>query len=379
MTALVDRVRSRLVAQDADATPALVAAALRAEGLVLGDAAVLDLVGTLRQELVGAGPLEPLLALPHVTDIVVNGPQDTWIDRGRGLERVDVRFDGEGDLRRLAQRLAAAAGRRLDEAAPHVDARLPGGARLHCVIPPIAVDGTLISIRVPNRTSLSLADLVRLGSVDDAGADLLRAVVQARLAVLVSGGTGSGKTTVLSTLLGQVALDERIVVVEDSTELRPDHPHVARMQARPPNAEGAGAVTLRDLVRQALRMRPDRLVVGEVRGAEIVDLLAAMNTGHEGGMGTIHANSAADVPARLEALGIAAGLDRVAVHALAGAAVDAVLHLGRDDGTRCVLGLHVLSRDEDGLVRTTPAYERRAGRLAAGVGAERLHRLLDRR
>ena len=379
MTALVDRVRSRLVAQDADATPALVAAALRAEGLVLGDAAVLDLVGTLRQELVGAGPLEPLLALPHVTDIVVNGPQDTWIDRGRGLERVDVRFDGEGDLRRLAQRLAAAAGRRLDEAAPHVDARLPGGARLHCVIPPIAVDGTLISIRVPNRTSLSLADLVRLGSVDDAGADLLRAVVQARLAVLISGGTGSGKTTVLSTLLGQVALDERIVVVEDSTELRPDHPHVARMQARPPNAEGAGAVTLRDLVRQALRMRPDRLVVGEVRGAEIVDLLAAMNTGHEGGMGTIHANSADDVPARLEALGIAAGLDRVAVHALAGAAVDAVLHLGRDDGMRCVLGLHVLSRDEDGLVRTMPAYERRAGRLAAGVGAERLHRLLDRR
>ncbi len=378
-TPLVERVRSRLVAQDADATPALVAAALRAEGLVLGDAAVLDLVGTLRQELVGAGPLEPLLTLPGVTDIVVNGPRSVWVDRGRGLERADVTFTAEAEVRRLAQRLAAAAGRRLDEAAPYVDARLPSGARLHCVLPPVAVDGTLISIRVPNRVALSLADLVRLGSVDAAGAELLGAIVGARLAVLVSGGTGSGKTTVLSTLLGLADPTDRIVVVEDSTELQPDHPHVARLQARPPNIEGAGAVTLRDLVRQALRMRPDRLVVGEVRGAEVVDLLAAMNTGHEGGLGTIHANSASDVPARLEALGIAAGLDRTAVHALAGAALDAVLHLGRDAGARCVLGIHVLERDGTGLVHTVVARERRDGRLAAGPGADRLDQLLARR
>lgn len=377
-TPLVDRVRSRLVAQDADASPALVAAALRAEGLVLGDAAVLELVGELRHELVGAGPLEPLLTMPGVTDVIVTGPREVWIDRGAGMERVDAAFAGESDIRRLAQRLAASAGRRLDEAAPYVDALLPGGGRLHCVIPPVAVDGTLISIRVPNRVALTLDDLVGRGSVDADGAALLRSIVDARLATLVSGGTGSGKTTVLSMLLGLVPTTHRIVVVEDSTELRPDHPHVARLQARVPNVEGAGAVSLRDLVRQALRMRPDRLVVGEVRGAEVVDLLAAMNTGHEGGMGTIHANSPSDVPARLEALGVAAGLDRTAVHALAAAAIDVVIHLGRDHGVRCVSGLHVLERQPDGLVRTVPAFERREGRLADLEGADRLRDLLGR-
>ena len=377
-TPLVDRVRSRLVAQNADATPALVAAALRAEGLVLGDAAVLELVGELRHELIGAGPLEPLLALPGVTDIVVNGPRQVWIDRGSGLERAEASFSAEADVRRLAQRLAATAGRRLDDAAPYVDALLPGGARLHCVLPPVAVDGTLISIRVPHRVALTLDDLVRRGSVDADGAAVLRDVVGARLATLVSGGTGSGKTTVLSTLLGLVPATHRIVVVEDSTELRPDHPHVVRMQARVPNVEGMGAVSLRDLVRQALRMRPDRLVVGEVRGAEVVDLLAAMNTGHEGGMGTIHANSPGDVPARLEALGVSAGLDRDAVHALAAAAIDVVIHLGRVDGARVVQGLHVLERRSDGLVRTVPAFERQAGRLSPLAGADRLRVLLAR-
>ncbi len=327
---LLDRVRTRLVADDGAATPARVAAALRAEGLVLGDAAVLDLVGTLRQDLVGAGPLEPLLHLSGITDIVVNGPSLVWIDRGEGLRRADARFESEADVRRLAQRLAAAAGRRLDDAAPFVDARLPGGARLHCVIPPVAVGGTLISIRVPNRTPFTLQDFVDRASLDAAGADVVRRMVKARLAMLISGGTGSGKTTLLSALLGEVASTERLVIVEDSTELTPDHPHAVRLQARTANVEGTGVVTLRDLVRQALRMRPDRLVVGEVRGAEVVDLLAAMNTGHEGGLGTVHANSASDVPARLEALGLGAGLDRLALHSLVGSAVDAIVHLGRE-------------------------------------------------
>ena len=191
--------------------------------------------------------------------------------------------------------------------------------------------GTLISLRIPQRSAFTLDDLVERGTIDDAGADVLRAMIAARLAFLVSGGTGSGKTTVLSSLLGLMPPHQRLVIVEDSTELDPDHPHVVRMQARTANVEGAGVVSLRDLVRQALRMRPDRLVLGEVRGAEVVDLLAAMNTGHEGGAGTVHANSAADVPARLEALGLTAGLDRLAVHALIGAGIDAVLHLGRDD------------------------------------------------
>ena len=193
--------------------------------------------------------------------------------------------------------LAASAGRRLDEACPFVDARLAGGARLHCVLPPVAVNGTLISIRVPRRRAFSLDDLIARDTMDESTAGWLTAIIRGRLAFLVCGGTGSGKTTILSTMLGLVPEAERLVVVEDSTELTPRHPHVVSLQARTSNVEGSGAVTLRDLVRQALRMRPDRIVVGEVRGAEVVELLASMNTGHEGGCGTIHANSAADVPA----------------------------------------------------------------------------------
>jgi pilus assembly protein CpaF len=241
------------------------------------------------------------------------------------------------------------------------------------------VGGTLISLRIPHRSAFSLDDLVARGTIDDAGADVLRAMIAARLAFLVSGGTGSGKTTVLSSLLGLMPPHQRLVIVEDSTELDPDHPHVVRMQARTANVEGAGVVSLRDLVRQALRMRPDRLVLGEVRGAEVVDLLAAMNTGHEGGAGTVHANSAADVPARLEALGLTAGLDRLAVHALMGAGIDAVLHLGRDDlGRRVLQGIHVLERGTAGLVRTVPALTRHDGRLVPAEGHSRLAALLGR-
>ncbi len=372
-SSLLERVRTRLVALESDATPARVAAALRAEGMVLGDDAVLDLVRSLRQELVGAGPLEPLLREPFVTDVLVNGPGAVWVDRGNGLERTDVHFDGESDVRRLAQRLAGTAGRRLDDAAPYVDARLPDGSRLHCVIPPIATAGTLISLRVPRRRAFALGELVSGGSIDDEGARWLRAIVEGRLAFVISGGTGTGKTTVLSTLLGLVPSNERIVIVEDSTELQPDHPHVVGLQARLPNVEGAGAVSMRDLVRQALRMRPDRLVVGEVRGAEVVDMLSAMNTGHEGGCATLHANSATDVPARLEALGLAAGLDRRAVHALVVAGIDVVMHLGRTPaGRRHLAGVHVLDRDRDGLVHTVPALVRRGADLIADSGMDRL-------
>ncbi|MHB1065917.1 MAG: TadA family conjugal transfer-associated ATPase [Candidatus Nanopelagicales bacterium] len=376
-TALVDRVRSRLVAQRADATPGLVAAALRAEGLVLGDDAVLALVRELRDDLVGAGPLESLLRDADVTDILVNGASDVWVDRGRGLELSGIRFPGEPDVQRLAQRLAAQVGRRLDQASPFVDARLPSGARLHCVLPPIAVAGTTISLRVPRRLAFTLDDLARCGTLDERGCAVLRAIVAARLGFLISGGTGTGKTTVLSTLLGLVPGDERIVIVEDSTELMPSHPHAVSLQSRLPNLEGAGTVTLRDLVRQALRMRPDRVVVGEVRGAEVVDLLTAMNTGHEGGCGTVHANSAEDVPARLEALGLMAGLDRLAVHALVAAGVDAVVHLDRPGGgTRRLASVHVLERGADGLVRCIPALARAGGRLAPGQGHGRLARRL---
>jgi pilus assembly protein CpaF len=377
--ALVERVRSRLLAVDGDATPSRVAAALRDEGLVLGDDAVLDMVRRLRQELVGAGPLESFLSEPDVTDVLVNGPESIWIDRGRGLERVEARFDSESDLRRLAQRLAASAGRRLDDSVPHVDARLASGVRLHAVIPPVAVDGTLISLRIPSHHSYSLDDLAARGSMDGHVTSLLRTVVRRRLAMLISGGTGSGKTTVLSALLGEVPMNERIVIVEDSTELSPQHPHAVRLQSRVPNVEGAGQVTSRDLVRQALRMRPDRLIVGEVRGSEVVDLLAAMNTGHEGGAGTLHANSPADVPARLEALGLMAGIDRLAVHALIHAGVHVLVHVGRSrSGDRVIESLHVLRRSLDGLVATVPALERRQGTYVEGAGmADLIARLRD--
>ncbi|MFD3457318.1 TadA family conjugal transfer-associated ATPase [Streptomyces sp. NPDC058691] len=353
---LLDAVRLRLAAAGDEPTPAGVAAALRAQGRLLGDTEVLDVVAALRSEMVGAGPLEALLAEPDVTDVLVNGPDEVWVDRGAGLERTGVRFPDALAVRRLAQRLATAAGRRLDDARPWVDARLPDGTRLHAVLPPVVVGAPCLSLRVVRTRAFALEELVAAGSMDRGTAALLRAVLDARLSFLVSGGTGSGKTTLLSCLLGLVDPGERIVLAEDSAELRPRHPHVVRLETRPANQEGAGLVTLRDLVRQALRMRPDRLVVGEVRGPEVLDLLGALNTGHEGGCGTVHANAAGDVPARLEALGAVAGLDRAALHSQLAAALSVVVHLVRDrSGRRRVAEIHVLERGTDGIVGTVPA------------------------
>lgn len=279
---LLDAVRRRLAESGAEPTPARVAAALRAQGRLLGDAEVLGVAAELRSELVGAGPLEALLGDPEVTDVLVAAPDRVWVDRGGGLELTGVTFADAGAVRRLAQRLAAVAGRRLDDARPWVDARMPDGTRLHAVLPPVSVGSACLSLRVVRPRAFTLEELVAAGTLPPGGQRLLRDMVQARLSFLVSGGTGTGKTTLLSALLGLVGPGERIVLAEDSAELRPDHPHVVRLETRPANQEGAGLVTLADLVRQALRMRPDRLVVGEVRGAEVADLLAALNTGHEG-------------------------------------------------------------------------------------------------
>lgn len=374
---LVDAVRLRLAESGEEPTPARVAAALRAQGRLLGDVSVLAVVRALRSEMVGAGPLEPLLAEPHVTDVLVNGPHEVWVDRGGGLERAGVSFTDEGAVRRLAQRLAMAAGRRLDDARPWVDARLPDGTRLHAVLPPVVVGSPCLSLRVVRSRAFTLDEMVAARTLGREGAGLLRAVLDARLSFLVSGGTGSGKTTLLSSLLGFVGPGERIVLAEDSAELRPDHPHVVRLETRPANQEGVGQVTLRDLVRQALRMRPDRLVVGEARGAEVAELLSALNTGHDGGCGTVHANAAADVPARLEALGSAAGLDRLALHSQMAAALDVVVHVVRGrDGRRRVAEVHVLERTEAGLVATVPAAVMGAdGGLTRGPGWPRLQEL----
>ncbi|WP_371657026.1 MULTISPECIES: TadA family conjugal transfer-associated ATPase [unclassified Streptomyces] len=374
---LLDAVRQQLAESGAEPTPARVAAALRAQGRLLGDAEVLGGAEELRSELVGTGPLEPLLADPAVTDVLVSAPDRVWVDRGSGLELTGVRFSDTAAVRRLAQRLAAVAGRRLDDARPWVDARLPDGTRMHAVLAPIAVGADCLSLRVVRPRAFSLDELVAAGTVPPGGDGVLRALIGARVSFLVSGGTGTGKTTLLSTLLGLVPECERIVLAEDSAELRPDHPHVVRLESRPANQEGAGLVTLRDLVRQALRMRPDRLVVGEVRGAEVTDLLAALNTGHEGGCGTVHANTAADVPARLEALGTAAGLDRAALHSQVAAALSVVLHLVRDRaGRRRVAEVRVLERDAAGLVVAVPALRWGMGGFVQERGWERLRVLL---
>lgn len=374
---ILERIRRRLAADTSEPTPHSVAAALRAEHHVAGSATVLALVDQLRSETRGAGVLDPLLATPGVTDVLVNGPDDVYLDRGRGLEKSAVRFADEPAVRRLAQRLAAQAGRRLDDASPWVDARLADGTRLHAVLSPLARPGTLVSLRVPARRTYSLDELRAAGSLTDETHAALRRIVAARAAFVVTGGTGSGKTTLLAALLAEVDPDERLVIVEDATELRPAHPHVVGLEARPANVEGAGLVTVRDLVRQALRMRPDRLVVGEVRGAEVVDLLAALNTGHEGGCGTLHANSTADVPARFEALGVAAGLPREAVHSQLSASLDLVIHLGRrHDGLRRVEQIAVLERGRDGVVTCTAALSWGVQGVERGPAHARLESVL---
>jgi pilus assembly protein CpaF len=374
---LVERVRSRLISAGLDPAPAHVAAALRDEGLVLGDAAMLSVVDTLASELRGAGPLQELLELPGVTDVLVNSPTDVFFDRGSGLERARVSFRDDRAVRVLAQRLAAAAGRRLDDSSPHVDARLHDGVRFHAVLAPIAVSGTCLSLRVPRSSGYTIDELQQLGTFDAAGARWLRALVDSRASFVVSGGTGCGKTTLLNTLLSTIDPAHRVVVVEDSAELRPQHPHVVRLEARPANVEGSGSVTMRDLVRQALRMRPDRLVVGEVRGAEVVELLAALNTGHEGGCGTVHANSATDVPARLEALALAAGLGREALHAQVSAGLDAVVHIHRDHGgVRRLDCIAAFERSHSGEVRCSPAISWVDGAAVRGAAFDRLAKRL---
>ncbi|GAA5145948.1 TadA family conjugal transfer-associated ATPase [Pseudonocardia eucalypti] len=375
---LVDRVRERLVGAGGEISPAVVAAAVRAEaGGVVSDRDVLAALRVLQQELTGAGPLEPLLRDERTTDVLVTAPDAVWVDQGHGLVRTGLTFPDEAAVRRLAQRLALSAGRRLDDASPYVDARLPGsGVRLHAVLAPIAADGTCLSLRTLRPAAHDLVALHRLGMIDDVGLQLLETIVDGRLAFLVAGGTSSGKTTLLSALVGRVPHHERVVCVEDAEELRPSHPHVVRLVARPPNIEGAGEVVLRDLVRQALRMRPDRLVVGEVRGAEVCDLLAALNTGHEGGAGTVHANSAREVPARLEALAALGGMSPTTLRSQLAAAVQVVLHVVRAErGIRRLHGVAVLDR-WNGELGAVPVWEFGGG---WGVGRTRLDGLLRER
>lgn len=300
---------------------------------LLGDLGVREERAGLEQAYLGLGPLASLASAPDVTDVVVNGDGRVFIDRGQGLELTPVAVPAQA-LRPLAVRLAGLAGRRLDDAQPWVDGQLVGGIRLHAVLPPICAEGAHISVRVARHSPAGIAGLRALSVVGEAGAALLTGVVDSRASFVVVGGTGSGKTTLLGGLLAACPERERLVLVEDVAELIPNHPHVVRLQGRSRNVEGRGEVTLVDLVRQSLRMRPDRLVVGEVRGPEVRDLLLALNTGHTGGGGTVHANGAHEVVARFEALGSLAGMPREAVHAQLRGAFGLALVMVRDGPVR---------------------------------------------
>lgn len=327
------------------------------------------------QQLEGAGPvLQPLLEDLSVTDVLVNGTEGVWVDRGRGLEQIDHDADELNDpaeVRKLAVRLAATCGQRLDDASPIVDGTFPTGVRLHAVLPPLAAEGTIISLRTQRPVALTLDDLVESGTATPVMAEAVSAMVARKANVMISGATGSGKTTLLSALLGLVPSEERIIVIEESAELRPSHPHCIHLQVRHANVQGAGEVSMSDLVRAAMRMRPDRLVLGECRGAEVLDVLAALNTGHEGGWATIHANTAQDVPARLVALGALAGMSEQTVAAQASAALDAIVHIKRAENGRIIDHVSTLTRVGERLV-STPAIAVRGGETVSGPGWQRL-------
>ncbi|WP_255453863.1 TadA family conjugal transfer-associated ATPase [Cryobacterium sp. Hz9] len=295
--------------------------------------------GSVRLDVRALGPLAGYAANPETTDLFVNGGSGLWIDAGHGLTFAPAWRVGESEVRELAVRLIALGGRHIDEASPCVDVRLADGIRVHAVLPPVSSTGTLLSIRLPhaaNRSLGALADagLFGVGEASAARVNRLRAAVLGRQNLLITGAAGSGKTTLLAALLGEAPADERIVAIEDVAELRIRHPHVVALEARQANLEGAGRIGLEALLREALRMRPDRLVLGECRGSEIRELLAALNTGHDGGAGTLHANSLDDVPARLEALGALAGMSAAAVARQTVSAIGLVLHLERTAGVR---------------------------------------------
>ncbi len=280
------------------------------------------------------GPLAPYVTAAEITDVLVNGAAGLWVSRGDGLERVIEWAADERTVRELAVRLIALGGRHIDETSPCVDVRLHRGIRVHAVLPPISPEGTLLSIRVPRRNRISLAELASNGAVDSGQNEFLSHAVRNRSNLLITGAAGSGKTTLLSALLAEASDSERIVAIEDVAELQVPHPHFVSLEARQANLEGAGAIGMERLVREALRMRPDRLVVGECRGSELRELLSALNTGHDGGAGTLHANALADVPARLEALGALAGMTPLAVARQAVSAIGIVLHVEHRGGRR---------------------------------------------
>lgn len=331
----------------------LVRSILEREGLPLNHAERETIITEVQDEIMGYGPIEPLLRDPTVSDILVNTYRQVYVERRGLLERTPVVFQSNGHLMRIIEKIASAVGRRIDESSPMVDARLPDGSRVNAIIPPLAIDGPILSIRKFAVDPLTVKDLLNFKSMTPAVAEFVGAAVRARTNILISGGTGSGKTTLLNVVSGFIPDNERIVTIEDSAELQLQQPHIVRLETRPPNIEGKGEIRQRELVRNALRMRPDRIVVGEVRGAEALDMLQAMNTGHDGSLSTIHANSPRDALTRLEHMVGMSGvpIPPQVVRQQISAALNLVVHTERmADGRRVVLSVQEITGMEESVV-----------------------------
>lgn len=312
-----------------------------------------ELATAVLNETLGLGPLEPLLQDAEINDILVNGYDNVWIDRNGRLEQTDIRFKDEEHLLHVVNRVVARVGRRIDEASPIVDARLPDGSRVNAIIPPLSLEGPLLSIRRFRPTPFTFEDMVNAGTISEDMAEFLQLAVKARLNIMVSGGTSAGKTTLLNVLSGHISDEERIITIEDTAELRLQQRHVLRLESRPSNIEGRGAVPQRELVKNALRMRPDRIVVGEVRGPEALDMLQAMNTGHEGSLTTIHANSARDALSRLETLVLLSGieLNQRSIREQVASALDLIVQVKRlPDGSRKVVQISEVTGVQEAII-----------------------------
>ncbi len=353
---LLREVRETLLADGGAVDDERIARAVRESGQALSAAGILRAVRRIRAELTGLGALQGMLPAEGLTDVWINGHREVWWEAGAGPVRVDSPFRSEEELRELAVRLISSAGRRLDDAHPCADVQTADGIRVHAVLPPISTGGTLLSVRFRHREVLTVDDLVAAGTIRPEILEQLLAATASGANLLVTGATGSGKTTVLNALLSACPVHERIVLIEDAAELRPAHPHVIGMQSRHANVEGSGSVDLAELVRQSLRMRPDRIVIGECRGAEVRELLTALNTGHRGA-GTVHANSADAVPARLAALGALGGMTPEAVALQAGSALDLVVHLDREAGRRVLRTVALLEQRRGALHMVTAVEE----------------------
>jgi pilus assembly protein CpaF len=363
--AVIGELGPQLFAEDADPAAIRASVATDIRGRLQQETGIARedrerLAGEIADDILGHGPLERPLADDTITEIMINGPHDIWIERGGRLHPTPIRFNDESHLRRIINKIVAQVGRRIDESSPMVDARLPDGSRVNAVLPPLSLTGPLVTIRKFSRNRLDLSDLIRLGTLDQPSVEFLEASVRAELNILVSGGTGSGKTTLLNAMSTAIPNQQRIVTIEDAAELRLNQRHVLRLESRPKNIEGEGEVPIRALVRNSLRMRPDRIIVGEVRGAEALDMLQAMNTGHDGSLSTVHANSPRDALARVETMVLMAGYDLPvrAIRQQVAAALDLVVQLERmHDGSRKVTAITEVGRMESDVVTMQEIFE----------------------